>query len=560
MAVAQRLTAAAATTSDARPRDRAVAMIGQALLLLPLLVFATLIPLLNATDPDYWWHLRTGQLIAETGTVPRVDDYSFTMTGQPWISHEWLTDLLIFVLGRGIGYVGVAALFGLVGALTLGLIYLTCRARGGAPVTATLLCAWAILLMQPSINARPQMLTMLLLALGAYVLTRARDGATRALWALPPLMALWVNLHGGYLIGLVLLGLAVVGAGAERFLGHRDRPILPLIATTLLAALASFLTPHGLDALRYPLSYIGRENASLQFVAEWKSPDFHQILFFPFAASLILLLALGLAGRPLRPTDLLWGVTIAFMALQSVRHIPLYAIVATPLLAARLGTLPWERFVPRAHRRDLIRFGLGVLAVLVPLSLTSALWGLSGGPGGARQFGRAPSTVGYPSGAVAYLRDAAPHRAAVQRMALGRLSDRGIVSGAAGLHRRARRPVRRRAGHALPRRRAGASRLARDTGRLADRPGAGRARRPARPRPPRRPVLAGTLHRRRGTPLRPALTGGKITAETQSAQRTAETKRGDERGERRGRSARRREREKFIIPLPNALFRSAPPR
>lgn len=382
--------------------------IGRRVLLLPLLCFAAAIPLLSATDPDYWWHWRTGQIIYGTGAVPRVDDYSFTVLGQPWISHEWLTELLIFVLGRGVGYVGVAAFFGLVSALTLGCVYLTCRQHGAQPLTATLLCAWALLMMQPSINARPQMLTMLLLALFAFLLTRYQAGVQRALWALPPLLALWVNLHGGYLIGLVLLGLTLIGAAARQFLGWREAALRPLLITTILATLASFVTPHGLDALRYPLTYLGRENASLQFVAEWKSPDFHQFLFFPFAASLLLLFTLGLAQRPLRPTELFWGLTVAFMALQSVRHIPLYAIIVTPLLAARLGQVPWSLVVRSPRSRDLVRFGLGVMAVILPLLFLSVAWGLSGSSGGARQFARTPSAVGYPVGATAYLRAAAP--------------------------------------------------------------------------------------------------------------------------------------------------------
>jgi hypothetical protein len=388
--------------------DRAATKLGQLLLFLPLLLFAATIPLLSATDPDYWWHWRTGQVIYETGTVPRVDDYSFTVLGQPWVSHEWLTELLLFVLGRGIGYVGVAAFFGVVSALTVGCVYLTCRQHGARPLTATLLCAWALLMMQPSINARPQMLTMLLLATFALLLTRYQAGAQRALWALPPLMALWVNLHGGYLIGLVILGLACLGGVVQQFLGRHEGALRPLFITTTLATLASFITPHGLDALRYPLTYLGRENASLQFVAEWKSPDFHQFLFFPFAASLLLLITLGLAQRPLRPTELFWGLIVVFMALQSVRHIPLYAIIMTPLLAARLGQVPWSMVARSPRSRDLVRFGLGVVAVILPLLFLSVAWGLSGGSSGARQFASTPSTVGYPGGATAYLRTAAP--------------------------------------------------------------------------------------------------------------------------------------------------------
>lgn len=406
MAAGQILTTAP-TARVIRQHSRLNARAGQLLLPLPLLLFAGIIPLLQPTDSDYWWHLRTGQLIADTGTVPRVDDFSFTVTGQPWISHEWLTDFLIFIAAREIGYAGVAAIFGTVSALTLDIVYLTCRLRGASPLMGTLLCTWALLLMQPA-QCPPT---------GA---DDAPAGCLRICFDLlsggkaarplntPPADGLWVNPHGGYLIGLVLLGLTILGAVARQRIGQRDTPVRPLVLLTLLAALASFLTPHGLDALRYPLTYVGRENASLQFVAEWKSPDFHQVLFFPFAASLLLLVTLGLGGRPLRPVDLFWGVTVAFMALQSVRHIPLYAIIATPLLAARLGVIEWEAMVRSIRTRQLTRFGLGILAMIVPLCLITIAWQLSGSPGGARQFAREPSAVSYPAGAADYLRAAAP--------------------------------------------------------------------------------------------------------------------------------------------------------
>jgi hypothetical protein len=405
MATTNVLTAAG--VSDWHPtRDRLWR--GGALLLLPLLAFALAIPFISATDPDYWWHLRTGQLILDTGAIPTVDDYSFTVTGQPWIAHEWLSELLIGLLARGTGYVGVAFAFGVVCAATLGLVYATGRARGASPTTMALCCAWAMLMLQPSVNVRPQLFTMLLLALFAFLLTRYRAGASRALWPLPALTVLWVNLHGGYLIGLVLLGLTLVGESGAAALGHRAAPWRPLLVTLILAALGSLLTPHGLDAVRYPLSYLGRENASLQFVAEWRSPDFHQPLFMPFAASLLLGLTLGLANRPPNPTDSLWTLAVTFMALQSVRHIPLYAIIVTPLLAARLAAPLRAGWSPPARIRNLGRALAGALAVALPLLLLGVGWQLASAPGGTRQLGVAANPNGYPVGGS---RSSAPCRA-----------------------------------------------------------------------------------------------------------------------------------------------------
>ncbi len=398
-----RMMATGVTHGRDRVVPRASGWWWQLLFAAPLLVYAAVLPLLSETDPDYWWHARTGQFIAETGTIPRVDDYSFTVRGQPWVSHEWLSDLLIFHVAQLFGYVGVAALFGVVVLATIALVRLTCHHHGAGPVVAVFTCGWALLLMQPSVNARPQMFTMLLLALFVWLLVRYQAGDHRALWPLPLLMALWVNLHGGYLIGLVFLGLACGGVGLRWLLDRRNPAPWALAATTLLAFGASLLTPHGLDALRYPLTYVGRENASLQFVAEWRSPDFHQALFFPFAASLLLALALGLGGR-LGPTATFWGLTVAFMGLQSVRHIPLYAIVATPLIAARLGAALAAAPAVRARTRELARFGVGVLAVVLPLLLLAGNLAVSAERGW--QVGRAPSAAGYPAAGVAYLRTA----------------------------------------------------------------------------------------------------------------------------------------------------------
>src|SRR5437870_6507402 len=88
-----------------------------AILLTPLLFWIFCQPFRSATDPDYWWHVRTGQLIAETGGIPRTDPYSFTAAGQPWVAHEWLTELMLFAVARGGGYAAAAALFGGLAAL-----------------------------------------------------------------------------------------------------------------------------------------------------------------------------------------------------------------------------------------------------------------------------------------------------------------------------------------------------------------------------------------------------------------------------------------------------------
>jgi hypothetical protein len=370
------------------------------LVLAPMLLFVAARYGFVGTDPDYWWHVKTGQYIAETGALPRVDIFSYTMAGQPWVTHEWLTQLLLYLVQQRFGYVGNVVLFGLIGMLTALAVYATCRHRGLGEPGAAVLMVGALVMGMGSANVRPQAMTALLLALCVLLLTRYKQGQPRALWALPPLLALWVNLHGGYIIGLVLLGLTVFGEAAARLLGRPAASLRPLLVVTALSAVATLLSPHALDALYYPFTYAGTQNGSMRFIAEWQSPNFHQPHFILLGTSLLLAMLLGLGQRPLGPTEVFWAVGLTIMALQSVRHIPLYAIVIIPLLAARLQA------EVSGLRRPLTEWRRpALLAVTWPLVGLSILQMIpSAGDVEKMQFGREPIGASYPVGAVEYLR------------------------------------------------------------------------------------------------------------------------------------------------------------
>jgi len=363
-----------------------------------LLVFARYF--VASTDPDYWWHVRTGQYIVETGTLPRVDIYSYTVAGHPWVTHEWLTEILLYVVQQQIGYVGNVVLFGLLAALTLLAVYATCRLRGLGEPAAAMLMLWAAGIGMGSANVRPQLLTTLLLAVCALLLTLYLRGQTRALWPYPALMALWVNLHGGYVIGLVLLGLTVVGQGAAWVLGRPVPPFRPLLVVAVLSGVATLISPHGLEAIYYPFTYVGSQNPSMRYIAEWQSVDFHQARSLIFAGSLLLAILLGIWRRPLGPSEALWMLALAMMALQSIRHLALYGVVAIPLLAARLqAEVPLLRGTLATWRRPML------LAIIWPLVAIFLLrLAFVGGGWEHAQVGREPNARTYPAGAVEHLR------------------------------------------------------------------------------------------------------------------------------------------------------------
>jgi hypothetical protein len=387
--------------APARPRRLTIARARSALLLAPLLLLVFSGYFFAPTDADYWWHVRTGQQIVETGALPRVDDYSYTMAGRAWVAHEWLTELLLYLVQQQLGYVGNVALFGLMGALTGLAVYATCRLRGLGEPASALMMLWAWAMGLGSANVRPQGLTALLIAVCALLLTRYQLlGQRRALWAIPPLMALWVNLHGGYLLGLLLVGLTIVGEAMARPLGRPAAPLRPLLVVAALATGATLLSPHGAEGLLYPFSYAGSGNGSMRFILEWQSPDFHQWEYLVFAGSLLLAAILGLGRRPLGPTECLWALTLALMGLQSVRHIALYAIVVTPLLAARLWAEVRDLGLPLATWR---RPGLLAAASLVLALVVGRMIGAAAGQQ-ALQLGREPGAATYPAGAVQYMR------------------------------------------------------------------------------------------------------------------------------------------------------------
>lgn len=384
-----------------RPGDRQARWAAILLLVAPIaLLVAVPLVLTKQTDPDYWWHVRTGELIVETGRIPRTDPFSFTASGRPWITHEWLTQVLFYAVQSTVGYVGNVALFGLFGGGAFIATYAACREWGAGELAATLLALGALYLGSMSLNVRPQIFTTLLLALTALVLTRHRHGKPGPLWALPPLFALWVNLHGGYVIGLALLGVTLVTEAIARLPTNPLPAVRPLLVAALASLAAVLVNPHGVEALAYPVTYAGTQNASMQFIAEWQSPDFHSPALWPLAGSIALLMVMGLARAPLGLTETLWALMFALMALTSVRHIQLYGVVVAPLLAARAqAELPLLRRTTATWRHP------GLLAALWPVLLVASATGVARAhaEGVPLQVHSEPSERGYPAGGAAYL-------------------------------------------------------------------------------------------------------------------------------------------------------------
>src|SRR5215212_10096506 len=160
------------------------------------------------SDGDFWWHLKTGEYTINTHSIPRTDFFSFTNYGRVWIAHEWLSEAIFYGIYSRFGFNALIVLFALLTAVTF---WITFKRTESHPVIggfAVFLGIWTVL---PGIGVRPRVFTLLLSSVYLALLARyVRRGEPRHLWWLVPLMALWVNLHGGFLIGLVLIGLTIV--------------------------------------------------------------------------------------------------------------------------------------------------------------------------------------------------------------------------------------------------------------------------------------------------------------------------------------------------------------
>lgn len=313
-----------------------VALDAKRLLVIILFISIFVMAAQAITDPDFFWHLRTGQLIWERRSIPREDPFSYTAKGQAWVAHEWLTETIFFALYSLIGQRGLILAFAFLITCTFILVYLQCEGR---PWLATFITLLAALTSAISWGVRPQMVSLFLSALFLYILARKESH----LWLLPPLVALWVNLHGGYLLGLALLLLHIVGEGVSLLSAPQEgrHRLKKLSSVFLLSGAFTLLNPHGWRILSYPFGTLGSESMQA-YIIEWLSPDFHQPRFQPLALLILLALAiLGLSKRPLDPTDMLLLLPFGYASLRSARNVPLFALVAAPIMGKHLVSI-WE--------------------------------------------------------------------------------------------------------------------------------------------------------------------------------------------------------------------------
>jgi hypothetical protein len=358
-----------------------------------------------ALDPDLWWHLRTGELILETG-IPREDPFSFIAGGLPWTTHEWLTEIALQA-GFSLGSLPLLILAFSLLITTAYLLPFLATPPGARPYAAGFATLLAALASAPLWGVRPQMLSLLLAAVYFYLLeNHRRTGRTILLVPIPLLMIAWVNLHAGYFIGLAEIGVYFISSVLETFLprlsltGTSWRRVVSILLAGILSILTALINPNGIQILFYPFATLG-SGSMMTYIQEWFSPDFHRAEWIPLIVLLLTLIVAGPIGRKKVPlAHLLLAVGAGFAALRSMRHVPLFAIMVIPMLAEQFSD--WMNPSSAAVKQP------KWLGILNPILIAFAV--LAAGLQAATVIGDQNSAIRstYPEAAIAWIEDQRP--------------------------------------------------------------------------------------------------------------------------------------------------------
>ncbi len=339
------------------------------------------------TDGDLGRHLRVGETILQRGGLFYEDLFSWTMAGRPFVPYEWLSEVLFALAHRAAGIAGAVALTALVVASSYFALSLLLRRVGVDPLLGFLTVVAAGAVGAFHWLARPHVFTFLgtvaLLWLLEVPRRRTLDGRSAGLAFV--LFAVWANLHGGFLFGLVLIGMYLAGDA----LGARDR--IRGDAVLLVAALLGcMVNPVGPALLGHVAGYLG-QSYLVAMTLEYRSPDFHQWIGRAFLAVLMVVVgALALSRRSVPMPRLIAVLGTTAFALHSVRNVPLWGIAALALVAMHLNTewrslgLPLLRRIRGAFDLADRQAGSGWWSVAAAVGLAAVA--LAGGRAGGVQL------------------------------------------------------------------------------------------------------------------------------------------------------------------------------
>ncbi len=326
------------------------------LVLLPIALF------LAITPHDYWFYVRIGKDILESGAIPRVDTFSYTYPGRPIFYQPWLSAVLFWLAHSSGGATLTFFLRYLCIGIAYGLIWALMRYLGTGPKLATLLTILLGLSSSMNWSMRPQMFAYPLFVFMLWVLWHWQNNHTKLLWTLPLITLLWVNLHGSFVLAFILMGSALIfGAG--------DRRNLAIWFTVSL--FVTLINPRGVYVWGFVPSMLSSPSDQL-FATEWRPPTNAGWQMNIFYAWLLLFIPLAaLSPRRLSVLEWVWFLGFGWLALSGLRYVIWFMFILAVLTGPLLSEL-WRSFRPGSAPKasnSTLNYLLGGLILLLPLLL-----------------------------------------------------------------------------------------------------------------------------------------------------------------------------------------------
>ncbi|NOX96665.1 MAG: tetratricopeptide repeat protein [Nitrospirae bacterium] len=387
-----------------------------------LSLFALLVGLsvYKVSDPDVGLHLKTGELILKTGQIPKQDVFSYTVSGRSWIDHEWLFQVVLYLIYKLMGVNGLI----IFKVATLSAAFLILLKIGGRKVNYAIvgfLFLLTVLVSSERFAERPEIITLLFVSIYLFILHSYRQTGKKFIFFLPLLQLLWVNIHGYFIVGIVLIFSYLLGGlMSESSCLSKRKQSLQLLAVGLISILVSFLNPNTYRGALFPFLTLARiESGSKIFMSNISElrPPFpshnYPLSHSLYYARILIILSAASFFLNLKKTNignLLVYSIFLFLFLSAGRNIALFAFVALPLTLLNLKNISpkirdaVKRIGREKHRRLLGRIG----AVLLILVVTRYLVQIISNDyylreGSLREFGLGFSELAYPRKAVDFI-------------------------------------------------------------------------------------------------------------------------------------------------------------
>ena len=293
-------------------------------------------------DGDTFWHIAAGERMLQTGTILTKDIYSHTALDKPWTAHEWLSEIVMAWLHQYTGITGTAIFFFLISALSFWLLFRIVSAMTGN-WTAIVATSIALAFSMTHMLVRPHVFSWLFGIITLYALHKQG----RWFWLLPPLTALWANLHGGFILGLALQSLTIAGTFLDELFSKGKADYSYLFQKIKrpagffgLSVLAAGINPFGFKLYLFPFEVT--KGIFSSSITEWLPPNLQEEWLFRLFFLLILLL-MSLKSSQTNWTDRLFVLFFFNASLTHQRYIGMASVFLCPYLARALKSLPWPK-------------------------------------------------------------------------------------------------------------------------------------------------------------------------------------------------------------------------